>query len=263
MPESTGNNINITPPQVGGGAGNVLAGASTGAYLGSVIPAVGTAIGAAAGAVLGALSLYKGKTSKLNYEQAVPIVDAVAPGIISAIEAGLPTATDKKNYGIDLANLIIQKLTVNAGQVSNGWQAYRTTIINDLTAEIASAPDILRRAIIKYVLYVAVNYDANRPDDFKETLLRDLVPMFQALIPKYPATMNYVNGGTITQSVAAAPVPAGSSGGGSSAPAAPAQSAAPAVQASTGMFGMDQGKLVLIAGFAVLIIGVLLFTRKR
>ena len=263
MPESTGTTVNIQAPAPSGGGATIAAGASTGAAVGAAFGPIGAGIGAAAGAVLGALTLYKGKTAKLNYEQAVPIVDAVAPPIITAIESALPTATDKKNYGIDLANLIIQKLTANAGQVSNGWQAYRTTIINDLTAEIASAPDILRRAIIKYVLYVAVNYDANRPDDFKDTLVRDLVPMFQALISKYPATMNVVNGQTVQQSVQSAPVPAGSSGGGSSSPAAPAAPAPAAVQSSAGMFGMDQGKLVLIAGFAVLIIGVLLFTRKR
>lgn len=262
MPESPGTTVNIQAPAPSGGGATIAAGASTGAAVGAAFGPIGAGIGAAAGAVLGALSLYKGKTSKLNYDQALPVVDAVAPPIINAIESALPTATDKKNYGVDFANLMVQKLTANAGQVSNGWQAYRTTIINDTNTDMNS-PNILSKSIIRYVLYVAVNYDVNRPDDFKDTLVRDIVPMFQALVSKYPATMNVVNGQTVTQSVAAAPLPAGSSSGGSSAPAAPAQSAAPAVQASTGMFGMDQGKLVLIAGFAVIIIGLLFFTRKR
>lgn len=248
-------------------AKSAATGAATGGAVGSAVPFIGTAIGAAVGATLGALGVMKGKTPHLDYNMASTIAKQVAEKINAPIISTLGyNSSAYSNYGIDLAYEAWKKITANTNASSKSWQIWIAAAEKDLRDRANAKVGDPGSVIYVYALYVGMNYDASRPEEYGQVLGNDLTKMFQNLVAKYPQTQAMVYG---TQAQAAAVTPAkkesetllGKITGGGDSNSAP--SAAPTNQtAGLNVAGSD-GQKVVIAGFVILIIGFLLFTRKK
>lgn len=245
---------------------SVTTGAASGAAVGSLGGPLGAAIGTAIGATLGALGVMKGKTAHLDFNMASTIAKQVAEKINAPIIATLGYNTQAySNYGLDLALEAYRKITANTNASSKSWQIWIAAAEKDLRDRANAKTGDPGSVIYVYALYVGMNYDASRPEEFGQILGNDLGKMFQSLVAKYPQTQTMVNG---TQAQAAAVTPAKvesknilekiTGGGGSSSSPAPAQTSTAGVNVTSA-----DGQKVVIAGFVVLIIGFLIFTRKK
>lgn len=258
-----------SPPTLSGNAATVSATAGTGAAVGGAVGGpIGAAIGAGIGAVLGALGVMKGKTPHLDFNQSKTIAEQVAVKVNDPIIKFFGyNSPEYSSYGKALAREAAKRISAKLNSSSSSWQTWIGNAIADLNARASAAAGDPGAVIYVYGLYVGMNYDASRLEEYSAVLQNDLLLTFQSLVKEFPTTQALVT--TAGTAAAATAVPTKSAGtvldkvfgGGGSSGAAPG--ATPAATAGIASGPMDDGKKVLIAGFSILIIGFLLFTKKK
>jgi hypothetical protein len=244
---------------------NVTEGATTGAAVGTAVPLIGTAIGGAIGGVFGFISGMKGKTAHLDFNTAANIGKTVAAGIVKPLVDLYGYNTPKFDaYSKKFCAEALKKIQSRVNSSSTSWQYWIGNAIQDLTDRYNSAHPDASAIIYVYALYVGMNYDASRPEEFKAVLENDFQQIFNACVSSFPETSAMVEG--VKNIATNAPTKSssllGSIFGGDNTTAA-TKAAPGAATSNAGLLGAEQGKIVAIAGFIILIIGFLLFTKKK
>jgi hypothetical protein len=248
-----------------GNAGETIsASAATGVAIGTAIPGIGNVIGGAVGAIVGTLTLFKGKTAHLDFTAASNIAKSIAEKVNDPIIKlfGYNSATYSA-YGKALAAEALKKVQARQNSASKSWQYWIGNAIADLQGRAVQTAGDPGGTIYVYTLYVAMNYDASNPAEFEAVLKNDLVLIMTALTGRFPESKPIVEGAAAAGAAVAGSAPTTSASnflGQSTGGSKPAP--APATMAPADADKEAQGKTVLIAGFAILAAGFLLFTRK-